>query len=158
MAKATMKVTERARATARVMARADRLAHSPQSAPPPEVPTSGAWAAQVVLSKVRPAQVIAAQAAPEATGWLVACENRVAKAAEMVAARLCRTEERGRARPPPPPPVHIAAPLGYSPSSYFFLLAVYEFQATKEEAPVVGDSVAGNTVAGDSVAGDLVVW
>ncbi len=102
---------------------------------------------------------MAVQAAPEATGQSVACESGVAKAAETVAARLCRTEERGGACPPPP--VHVVAPLHYAASSYFFLLAVYVFQATKEEAPVAwdwvaGDTVAGNSVAGDSVAGDSV--
>ncbi len=84
------------------------------------------------------------------------CENGVAKAPEMVAARPCKTEERGGARPPHP--VHVAAPLRYSASSYFFLLAINEFQATKEEAPVAGDSVAGDLVAGDLVAaGDSVM-
>jgi hypothetical protein len=94
---------------------------------------------QAGSSEARPAQVLATQVATEAMGRSMAYESRAAKAAKTVAARPCRTEEIGGARPPSP--VHVAAPLRCAASSYSFLLVVYEFQATKEEAPVARDTV-----------------
>jgi hypothetical protein len=54
--------------------------------------------------EVKPAQVPVALVASGVTRRLMTYESGVAKTAKMVAARPCRTEERGEARPPPPAP------------------------------------------------------
>jgi hypothetical protein len=99
---AEAKVSAKAGAMAKARAKVEHLALPRQGAPPPEVATSPAQAAQAGLSEAWPAQLLAAQAAPEMMWRSVICQCWKAGTTRTVGKRPCTIEERGGALRPHP--------------------------------------------------------